>query len=71
MTLPHHRPAHCVAQRIPHSPLRMLGAFGSAVFIACWALMANPARGEETIRAHGYSFYGDLSYPPISRISAM
>ena len=27
------------------------------------------AQESEIIRAHGYSFYGNLSYPPISRIS--
>ncbi len=62
MTLPHRRPAHAVAQPFPRSPLRMLGAFGGAALMAAWALFASPARGEETIVAHGYSFYGDLSY---------
>lgn len=35
---------------------------GSALALA--ALAAGPARGQDLIRAHGYSYYGDLAYAP-------
>jgi len=65
MTLPRRPTALALARPLPL--MRMLAATGGAALIAAWALIATPAQGQEqgqeTIRAHGYSFYGDLSYP--------
>lgn len=61
MTLPRRPTALALARPLPL--MRMLAATGAAALIAAWALIATPAQGQETIRAHGYSFYGDLSYP--------
>lgn len=63
MTLPRRPVAVALAPSSPMPLLRAIAATGGAALVAAWALLATPAQGQETIRAHGYSFYGDLSYP--------